>query len=243
MYWRWLGLLLLLCSSVIGLIIATDLKIFQRAESYAKVAETGEEVVDKIVPVPPWNASEESPPRGWVGFNVTLNHTGTVGYEVKGRILPDDADLNPKMVMRVVNETGLIYLILDNFDEYTWNSTEIYAAAFLDGSVKRLYDDFKFVDVDNSSKYVFLFRGLKNETQDRPILIGLKEVWLEEKNLLEPTAFNIIIVASTAIVGLSMLLKSLKPSRKRRSQKRLFSELRVSEKNSTYSRYHRTIKL
>jgi hypothetical protein len=224
-FWKWLGLLLLSCSLVIGLIIATDLKTPQRVESYAKAAETGEEVVDKIVLVPPWNYSEEAP-RGWVGFNVTLNRTGKVGYEVKGQILPEDGDLNPKMVMRVVNETGLIYLIVDNFDSHTWNSTKIYAAAFLDGSVKRLHDDFEFVDIDDSSKYVFLFRGLKNETQDRPILIGLKEVWLEEKNLLEPTAFNIIVVASTAIVGLSMLLKSLKPSRKKRSQKRLFSSAR-----------------
>lgn len=231
MYWRWLGLLLLACSLITGLIIATDLKIFQRVESYAKIAENDErEVVDKIVLVPPWNASEEIPPRGWIGFNVTLDLTGKVGYEVKGRILPDDGDLNPYMVMRVVNETGLRYLILDGFDEYVWDNTKIYAAAFLDGSEKRLHADFKFVDVDNSSKYVFLFRGLKNETQDRPILINLKEVWFEEKNLLEHTTFNILIVATTAIIGLSLLIKSHRPSRKKLRRKQAYKSLQNHRK-------------
>jgi len=214
---------LLLCSLITGLIIVADLKIFQRVESYAKIAENDEEVVDMIVPVPPWNASEEIPARGWVGINVTLDPTGKVGYEVKGLILPDDGDLNPKTVMRVVNETGLIYLVWDGFDEYAWNNTKIYAAAYLDGSVNRLHDYFELVDVDYSSKYVFLFRGLKNETQDRPILINLKEAWYEENCLLQPTLLNLGIVAITAGLGFIFIMKSFQHPKKHRFVKLHYS--------------------
>lgn len=217
MSWRWLGLLLLFSSLIIGLIVATDLKIFQRVESYAKISETNEEVMDKVVPVPPWNSS-----KGWVGFNGTLHHRDEVGYEVKGRILLANVSQQPKMVMRVINGTALLPLVFASFDEPTWDRTKIYAAAFLDGDMNKLHDDFKFLDIDNSSKYVFLFRGLKNETRDCPILISLKETWLVGKTLLEPTAPNIFLVAITAVAGLLLLARkpqsSRKPTVRRRSR-------------------------
>lgn len=217
MYRRWLGLILLVLSLIASVVIATNVKttVFHRKEEYARTDEDVE-LEDQIVKVPPWNSTE-----GWVGFNATLSHKGKVDYEAYGQILPADLDREPKMVMRVVNETGAAVLKAMGFDEYVWEDTKVYAAAYLDEN--RLYDNFRFVDVDDSSKYVFLFRGLKNETQSRPILINLKEAWNEPTTiaLLEPTAPNILIfVVIPAIVGLALVARKPKTPRKKPLQKR-----------------------
>lgn len=208
MYLRWLGLTLLILSLIIGTVIATNVKILHRTEVFAQT-EDDMLLEDKVVSVPPWNGTE-----GWVGFNVTLSHKGKMNYEAYGLILPNDEDPEPKTVMRVVNETGLAILRFDQFSTEAWNYTKVYAAAYLDRN--RLYDSFRFLEVDNSSKYVFLFRGLKNETEPRPILISLKEAWYEGKILLEPTAPNILIVAATTILGLSLTIRSSLKTRGRR---------------------------
>lgn len=216
--WRWLGLLLLLSALIIGLIIATDTKIFQRVEAWA-ISDKDEEVDgSRPVPVPPWNASEENPPRGWVGFNVTLQHRDREGYDVEGMILPYDGDRQPALAVRVVNETGLERLVEFGFDNFSLTTTKFYASTFLEGSVGRLHADFKLRDVD-TNKYVFLFRGLKNETQDRLIAVFLKETWLEEKTLLEPTTTNIFLVATTAVIGSVLVVR--KPKTNRKSKARL----------------------
>lgn len=221
--WRWLGLLLLFIALSTGFVIATDVKAFQESWAWA-IADVPEKSYpldgEVPVPVPPWNASEESTPRGWVGFNVTLRHNSKYGYEVEGRILPADGDRQTRLAMRVVNETGLFTLVDFGFDDYSLNITKFYASTFLDGTAGKLYADFGLSDMD-TDKYIFLFRGLKNETEDRPIAAFVKETWLEEKTLLEPTALNIFLVAATATVGLILTILNPKTNRKpARGQKR-----------------------
>ncbi len=224
--WRWLGLLLLFIALSIGFVIATDVKAFQESWAWAVVDDpTKSYQLDGEVPVyvPPWNASEESTPRGWVGFNVTLRHSGKYGYEVKGMILPADGDRQSRLIMLVVNETGLFTLVDFGFDDYSLNTTKSYAypsPIFIDGRIEKLHADFGLRDLD-TDKYIFLFRGLKNETEDRPIAAFVKETWLEARTLLEPTALNIFLIAATATVG--SILTILKPKANRkpaRGQKR-----------------------
>lgn len=207
-----IGLLLLLMSLIIGGLARSNIKTQVQFEQFAKT-EDGEKVMDKIVMVPPWNASEEDPPRGWVGFNITVTRENKINHEIHGIILPADKDPNPKVVMRVVNETGLMILIWDNFDPYAWDSIKVYAAAYLNGS--RRVDNFRFKEIDDSKKYTFLFRGLKNETYDRPILISVKETWYEEKIILDPFTSNVLVACSiaTACVGLTLIFMKSKTRR------------------------------
>ena len=211
---RSLGLPLLLISFVIGGFASANLKSYVQMEQFART-EDGKEVKDKIVMVPPWNASEENPPQGWVGFNISVIPTGKLNYKIHGIILPADNDRNPKIVMRVVNETRLMILIWDNFDPYTWDSIKVYAAVY--PNANRLYDNFRFIETDSSTKYVFLFRGLKNGTQDMPILISVKETWDEEKTILDSTTSNVLKISSiaTACIGVILIIKRGKPKRAR----------------------------
>jgi hypothetical protein len=195
-------------SLIIGLFAVSNIKASYRVEEFAK-AEDGTELMDTIINVPPWNASEESPPRGWIGFNAILPHNESAGYAVDGVMIPADGDSNPDMIMRAVNETGLEMLRYESFDPYTWDSVTVYAAAILDAS--RLYDNFRFVGIDNSSKYILLFRCLKNETQDRPILVSLKETWLEEGALLGPLGYNVFLGTSIIVGTVGAILLVMKP--------------------------------
>jgi hypothetical protein len=215
MRWRTFGLLLLLLSLSTGVLGASHVKTYASVQQFVRNAQDGTEVKDMVVNVPPWNATERKPAQGWVGFNVTLTPDGKMDYTASGLIIPNDEDKTPDLVMRAVNITGLQYLKDDQFDPYDWDIVEVYAAALLNST--RLYDRFSFVGVDNSSVYTVLFRGLKNETQDRPILVNLKEAWLEERNLLDPSGSNalIIVAATAAIVGLALAIKNP------RSQKRV----------------------
>jgi hypothetical protein len=206
--------------------MAAEVKIFNHIEAFAKTDRTDidEYLEDQIVWVPPWNSSE-----GWIGFNVTLPNRWKVNYEAYGIILPNDGDLEPNMVMRVVNLTGSLILRFGGFDEPTWLSTKIYTAAFLNRSMRSC--TFKFMDIDNSSKYVFLFRGLKNETAPRPILISVKEAWFEQNRLLEPTPLNIAIVAATASSGLITTIKSFHHPSKRQSGRRQVHQALLFQRN------------
>ena len=104
---------------------------------------------------------------------------------------------------------------MDNFDPSTWDSIKVYAAAYLNAN--RLYDNFRFIETDSSTKYVFLFRGLKNGTQDMPILISVKETWDEEKTILDSTTSNVLKISSiaTACIGVILIIKRGKPKRAR----------------------------
>jgi len=205
MYLKLFGITLLIISLITAGIIGAKVEVPHRVEVFAKT-DDNVELKDAVVAVPPWNSTE-----GWVGFNVTLPNRWKPGYEAYGMILPNDGDKEPKMVMRVVNITGLLMLKSEGFDIYTWNSTEIYAAAYL--SKDQLASEFKFLKIDNSSKYVFLFRGLKNETAPRPILINMKEAWYEYTCLLEPTPVNLILIGVTASLGLIFTVIDRHPRR------------------------------
>ncbi|MBS7636090.1 hypothetical protein KEJ37_01890 [Candidatus Bathyarchaeota archaeon] len=199
----------------------SNIKTLVQVEQFAKT-EDGEDVVDKIVMVPPWNASEENPPRGWVGFNITVTRENKINHEIHGIILPADGDPNPKVVMRAVNETGLMILIWDNFDPYTWDSIKVYTATYLDRS--RRVANFEFREIDDSRKYIFLFRGLKDETRDRPILISVKETWYEERIILDPFTSNVLVACSTATacVGVILIFKKDKIKRTWKSRSKIF---------------------
>lgn len=218
---------MLLTALIAGLVIATDAKIPEKTWAWAIVDDPKQPYpLDGEVPVlvPPWNASQEDPPRGWVGFNVTLRHNSEYGYQVEIRILPADADRESRLAIRVVNETGLSTLVEFGFDDYslnaTLNITKFYASTFLEGAIGKLHADFGLSGMD-TDKYIFLFRGLKNETQDRPIAAFVKETWLEEKTFLEPTAVNIFLVAATAVAGsILTILKTKTKGKLARRQRR-----------------------
>jgi hypothetical protein len=219
MRWRTFGLLLLLLSLSVGVFAISHVKTYDSIQQFVRNAEDGTEVKDVVVNVPPWNATERKPAEGWVGFNVSLIPDGKMNYEAFGVIMPNDEDKAPDLVMRAVNSTGLQYLEWDQFDPYDWNVVRVYAAAVLNSS--RLFDQFRFVGVGNDSIYTMLFRGLKNETQDRPILLSLKESWIEERNLLDSSDSNalIIVAAATAIVGLVLAIKNPRSQRRVRKLK------------------------
>lgn len=217
---RGIGLTLLLISLILGALMLADVKIpkFERKADYVRT-EDNKPLIDRVVQVPPWNSTE-----GWVGFNITLRHKEKVNYEAYGLILPNDAETNPEppdIAMRVVNETGLALLLFEQFDPPVWNDTKVYAEADL-LPPNKLHDNFKFHDLDESEKYIVLFRNYKNSTQPRPILINIKESWDEITlvSLLEPKAPYIVIAVLTTITGLGLLTRKPKPPRRRRLLKR-----------------------
>lgn len=198
---------------VAGLALA-NVKVFHETGDWAKsvVNNTLVDVTDQVVLVPAWNSST-----GWVGFNISLPNQGKAGYSVHGGLIPDDGDPDPEIAMRAVNQTGLANLMFDQFTPEAWNATQVYANTGL--SKANNYSVFEFLGLDNSDPYILLFRGLKNETQDRPILVSVKETWSEPTNLLDLTLFNTSVIATVAFVGLGLIaydLGSLRKKRKRR---------------------------
>jgi hypothetical protein len=214
MQWRTFGLLLLVLSLGIGVFAVSHVKAYVQVQQFAKNADTGKDVEDDVLNVPPWNASQRNPPQGWVGFNVSLNPEGRMNYRAYGVVLPDDNDKTPDLVMRAVNMSALLTLELDTFDPTDWDTLKVYAAAILNSS--RLFDQFTFAGLDNSDKYAILLRGLKNETQDRPVLISIRESWDEQTLLLNPSASNalIIVAAATAVVGSALAIKNPRSQRR-----------------------------
>jgi hypothetical protein len=209
MQWRWFGALLLILSLIILIIAVSNVKTTRQIEVFARNAEDGTNIEDTIVKVPPWNASQEKHPRGWVGFNVSMRNAGKEEYEANGVMVP--ADLNqtpPTVVMRVVNLTGLAILRFAGFDAPTFTEIKNYAGTFLNSSHQ--YSFFRFVGLDNSSKYVVLFRDLINGTQDSRILISIKESWIEERNLMEPSTSNVVAITTTgtALAGLFIVIRN-----------------------------------
>ncbi len=205
MYLRWLAAVLLSLSLIIGVVIAANVEIANRIESFI--------IEDEIVEVPPWNSTE-----GWIGFNKTLPNKHKTGYEAYGVVLPVDVNQETWIVMYVVNETGLNLLRFDQFSEYTWDVTKIYAAAYLNKT--RKVSEFRFLEVDNSSLYCFIFRGVRNATASYHILINFKEAFFEQVRLLEPTPTNTIITASLASAGLITLIVSFRQPDKKRLRRR-----------------------
>jgi len=216
---RSFGIVLMILALILGGIVIANPDIYIRTEEFAKT-DANEELEGKIVMVPPWNASERPNPEGWVGFNAILEHADKQNYEAKGIIIPADGDTDPKMVMRAVNQTALQLLIMDSFSEATWNTTKIYAAAFLDGAYNQLYNEFRFFNLDSNSNYVILFRGLKNETDNRPIMISIKETYFHPAKLLDPHTPYIILGFSAATFASGLILATRKSVPQKRSPKR-----------------------
>jgi hypothetical protein len=214
--------MLLIASLVIGLIVASNLQILQRREQFA-VSEDGKTIMDAMVPVPPWNRTEEQALEqhtqwGWVNFNMSLNNQGKIGYEANGIILPYYLNETPSVAMRVVNETGFGFVTFDQFSESSWKASKIYAVAYLNATHRS--DSFQFINLDNCPKYCVFFRGLENGTNDFHILISIKETWYEETSLIPPTPVNIAIVAATAMIGLGVTAIGFRQSNKRHMRRR-----------------------
>jgi hypothetical protein len=165
-----------------------------RVEAWAKTGNGNQLVEDATVSIPPWNSTS-----GWVGFNVTLPNQGKTSYMTYGMLATADQDPNPNMVMAAVNATGLSLLTFDGFSEQAWNASKVYARSFLNATYKT--NTFEFRDLDNCSGYILLFRELKNETQNRPILISVKETWLEEREQPSPVTTTTTIRSGFASVN------------------------------------------
>ena len=58
MYLKWVGIALLIVSLILGLLIATNTQIAQKATSYARTASDNSFIMDSVVPVPPYNRTE-----------------------------------------------------------------------------------------------------------------------------------------------------------------------------------------
>jgi hypothetical protein len=191
---RWIGCALLIVSLVLGIIVAADVQTYQRVESFAVDPDTNEKIEDEIAAVPPWNSTE-----GWVGFNVTFPNEGKKGHEAGGVLLPGSEDYRPEVVLRIVNSTGLLILQIDQFDETAWNDSKIYTQAYINASLP--YSQFRLLGLDGAGKYTVLLRGLENLTEPSPVLISIKESWLVNSSLIQPSFFSTLAIAATACFG------------------------------------------
>lgn len=206
---------MLLISLILAGIIAGDVKTFEEKKSFAVALENGgsSELRDRVVDVPPWNSSA-----GWVGVTVEFPHQGKMGFNAYGVILSEDNDTEPAVLMRVVNESGVSFLRFDLFSEEAWNYTKVYAEAHL--SRYQLYDTFTLTDAEDTDRFIFLFRGLKNGTELQPILMSVKESWYEGSSILQPTASNLFIVAVVASMGFYLVISNPGSSRDRESRRK-----------------------
>lgn len=225
MYLKWVGIALLIVSLILGLLIATNAQIAQKAESYAQTASDNSSIVDRVVPVPPYNRTEGRDAWGWVGFNMTLPNQGKMGYEAYGVILPNNETEYPEVLMRIVNATvggGFDLLIFDHFSEQAWNASRVYAVASIPSlaNPNQLYDKFSLFGVDNASKYCVFFRGIANSSDDFHILMTIKENWFEWHTLIPAALPYIAIVGATGIVGSSLTVIGFTQTRRKRFRRR-----------------------
>jgi len=202
---RWIACAVLIVSLALGTIVVADVQIYQRLESFAVSPDTNEKIEDQIADVPPWNSTE-----GWVGFNVTFPNEGKEGHEAGGVLLSGSEDYRPEVVLRVVNSTGLLILRIDQFDEAAWNDSKVYGVAYIDAS--RLYSKFTLLGLDGAGKYTVLLRGLENRTEPSPVLFSIKESWMVNSSLIQPSLFSTLAIAATACFGgILMIWSYLKP--------------------------------
>jgi hypothetical protein len=202
---RWIGCAVLIVSLALGIIVVADVQTYQRLESFAVNPDTNEKIEDKIAAVPPWNSTE-----GWVGFNVTFPNEGKKGHEAGGLLLAGSEDNRSKVALRVVNSTGLLILLIDQFDETAWNDSKVYGVAYIDAI--RSYYQFTLLDLDGAGKYTVLLRGLENRTESSPVLISIKESWLVSSSLIPSSSFSTLAIAATACFGGALIMWSyLKP--------------------------------
>ena len=224
MYIKWIGTVFLLAGLVFGLLMVSEFKVYTRKERFAVLAEDKKiEIKDKLVPVPPWNRTEKEAIKlnlswGWVGFNISLLNQGKYGYKAEGIILHAEINKKPRIIMRIVNETGFDLLLFDHFSEPAWNASKVYAVAHLDSETRSFR--FPFVNLDNCSKYCVLFRGLDNATEDFNILISIKESWFNESNLIQQNEINTATDLSLIATGLTLIFINYKIKNKKKMRKR-----------------------
>lgn len=224
MYIRWIGIVFLLGGLVFGLLIASEFKVYTKEERFAVLAEDKNiEIKDKIVMVPPWNRTEKEANElnltwGWVGFNISLPNQGKFNYNAEGIILHAKVDEKPRVVMRIVNETGLDLLLFDYFSDPAWNASKVYAVAALNATIRSFR--FPFLGLDNCSKYCVLFRGLDNSTEDFEILISIKESWFNMSNLLQKNEVNAATAVTLIATGSALILISFKKRKNRKKWKK-----------------------
>jgi len=226
MYLKWVGLALLIVSLILGLLMATNAQVSLKTESYAQTESDKTPMVDRVVPVPPWNRTEGDRPWGWVGFNMTLPNQGKMGYEAYGVILPNDPEEQPKVLMRIVNATpggGFDLLIFDKFSEQAWNASRVYAVAELPSLLNpnQYYNKFWLYGLDNASKYCVFFRGIANRSDDFHILMTIKESWFEQHTLIPTTAPYMAVVGTIGVAGSSLIAIGFAQTRKRRFHRKL----------------------
>lgn len=226
MYERWFGagllLLSLLVAGIAGVKVSYERKDWAKTETSSGIVD----VKDQVVLVPSMNSSE-----GWVGFNFTLPNQGRTDYHASGAIEPADQDPNPAMVIAAVNQTGLDQLTsFENFDPAWWNITQVYTRSFLNSTYT--YNSFEFQDLDNCSYYVLLFRGQKEEAQDRPILVSIQETWFEPGNIFQFTPWSISIIAAVAFTGSGLIIYD-QNSRRRKNTLKQRQRIRNNDKDKS----------
>lgn len=223
---RWIGLVLIAVSIILGIITVSNFQVYERVEEFALLADTSnyEKIEDKIVLVPPFNRTAEEAEKlgknwGWIGFNISLPNQGRSGYQAYGVIISEDPNNKADVVMGVVNETDLVLLIFDGFSEEAWSASKVYATASIDNN--RPYQKFWFNNLDGASKYCVLFRGRKNATDDMPILISIKESWYEGRTLIQQTPLNTAAIIVIFITGMSISVVNNYRRRGKHLKKRL----------------------
>ena len=223
---KWLGLAILVVSALLGSVMAANVQIFEEKESYALSADDKTPILDRIVPVPPFNRTEGNLPWGWIGFNITLPNQGKAGYEAYGIILPNQENEKPQVIMRIANATpggGFDLLTFDQFSEQAWNASRVYAAASLPSleNTNQYYDKFWLFGPDNASKYCVFFRGLVNATDDLNVLLTIKEAYLEPRTLIPATLPYAAVIVTVGLAGSILIVIGLVQTDKKRSRKRL----------------------
>lgn len=188
------------------------MKVFYGKQDWAKSLKKGMsiDVNDQVVYVPPLNSTDYS----WLQFNITLPNQEKANYAAFGTLQPADQDPNPGVVMNVINDTGLDYLLFDGFTDAAWAVSKIYASVYLDSTYPS--GTFEFIGLDNCDHYVVLFRGAKNDTQDRPFFISIQETWSEPESLLEFTPWSTSAIVAVAFIGSGLIVYDLNSGRKRR---------------------------
>jgi hypothetical protein len=222
---KWLGLAILVVSALLGSVMAANVQVFERKESYAQSVNDQTPIVDRIVPVPPLNRTEGDLPFGWIGFNITLPNQGKAGYEAYGIILPSHENERPQVIMRIVNATpggGFDLVIFDKFSEQAWNASRVYTVASLPSweNTNQYYDEFWFVKPDNASKYCVFFRGMVNATDDLNVLLTIKEAYLEPRTLIPATLPYAAVIGTVGLAGSILIVIGLVQTDKKRSRKR-----------------------
>lgn len=188
------------------------------AKGYSPDGSLGD-VYSKIVNVPPQNSTQF----GWIGFDVILPNQEKLGYAASGAIQPADQDPDPEVIMNVVNATGLSDLngTFEQWDPSWWDVLQVYATIILSSTSGLTSGIFEFQGLDNCSPYTVLLRGLKNETQDRPFLISIKETWLDPQNLIELTPSSTSAIVASALIGSGLIVYDLNSQRKTKKLRRV----------------------